>query len=85
VLPTPGHTVGHQSVLVEGGRRDIVITGDVLVHVLQLVNPDVAYAYERDQSVARQTRQALLTDADERHALLATAHLTRPFVLARAP
>lgn len=85
VLPTPGHTVGHQSVLVEGGRRDIVITGDVLVHGIQLVNPDVAYAFERDRSVARQTRQALLTDAEERAVLLATAHLTRPFVPAQEP
>ncbi|HKE70670.1 MAG TPA: MBL fold metallo-hydrolase [Nocardioidaceae bacterium] len=83
LLPTPGHTVGHQSVLVEGGRRDIVVTGDALVHAVQLVNPEVAYAFERDQAVARQTRQELLADAEARHALLATAHLTRPFVPAR--
>jgi glyoxylase-like metal-dependent hydrolase (beta-lactamase superfamily II) len=84
LLPTPGHTVGHQSVLVEGGRREVVITGDVLVHGVQLVNPDVAYAFERDRSEARRTRTTLLADAGERQALLATAHLTRPFVPARA-
>jgi glyoxylase-like metal-dependent hydrolase (beta-lactamase superfamily II) len=83
LLPTPGHTVGHQSVLVEGGRRDIVVTGDALVHAVQLVNPEVAYAFERDQAVARQTRRELFADAEARRALLATAHLTRPFVPAR--
>jgi glyoxylase-like metal-dependent hydrolase (beta-lactamase superfamily II) len=83
LLPTPGHTVGHQSLLVEGGWRDVVVTGDALVHAVQLVNPDVAYAFERDQAVARQTRRTLLADAEERHALLATSHLTRPFVPAR--
>jgi glyoxylase-like metal-dependent hydrolase (beta-lactamase superfamily II) len=82
LLPTPGHTVGHQSVLVEGGRRDILVTGDALVHAVQLVNPDVAYAFERDQAVARQTRRTLLADAQDRHALLATAHLTLAFVSA---
>ena len=80
LLPTPGHTIGHQSVLIEGGQRDVVITGDVLVHGVQLVNPDIAYAFERDRSQARRTRTTLLADAEERQALLATAHLTRPFV-----
>lgn len=83
LLPTPGHTVGHQSVLVEGGRRDIVVTGDALVHAVQLVDPGVAYAFERDRAVARQTREELFADAEDRDALLATAHLTRPFVPAR--
>lgn len=79
-VPTPGHTPGHQSVLVEAGRRRIVITGDVLVHAVQLVNPDVAYLYEQDQETARRTRHTLLADASRTHAILATAHLTRPFV-----
>jgi glyoxylase-like metal-dependent hydrolase (beta-lactamase superfamily II) len=29
-LPTPGHTRGHQSVLVEGGGRTLVFPGDIL-------------------------------------------------------
>lgn len=80
LLPTPGHTPGHQSVLVEGDSQQIVVTGDVLVHAVQIVNPDVAYRYERDQARARDTRTTLLADARARHAVLATAHLTRPFV-----
>ncbi|GAB3144201.1 hypothetical protein GCM10027290_22000 [Micromonospora sonneratiae] len=85
VVPTPGHTPGHQSVLVEGGRRQIAITGDVLVHAVQLVNPDVGYRYEDDQEIARVTRQALLAEAGSRHTLLATAHLRQPFVTAPSP
>lgn len=82
LLSTPGHTVGHQSVLVEGGRRDIVVTGDVLVHAVQLVEPRVRYAFEHDPELARRSRHALLAEAADRQALLATAHLTRPFVAA---
>ncbi len=81
VVPTPGHTPGHQSVLVEGGRRDqVVVTGDVLVHAVQIADPDVAYRYEADQELARLTRRRLLDAARRERALLATAHLNRPFV-----
>jgi glyoxylase-like metal-dependent hydrolase (beta-lactamase superfamily II) len=82
-FPTPGHTPGHQSVLVDSGREEIIITGDVLVHAVQFVDPDVSYIFESDQDVARDTRRALLRRAEDRRALLATAHLTRPFVPAR--
>lgn len=80
LVPTPGHTPGHQSVIVDGGRRRIVITGDVLVHAVQLANPEVAYALEGDQEAARRTRRELLERAADERALLATAHLNRPFV-----
>ncbi len=82
LLPTPGHTPGHQSVLVEQGpgARDVLVTGDVLVHAVQLGNPAVPYSHERDRAAARASREALLARAVERGALLATAHLTRAFV-----
>ncbi|MFJ3838278.1 MBL fold metallo-hydrolase [Streptomyces sp. NPDC054904] len=82
LLPTPGHTPGHQSVLVEqgDGARDVLVTGDVLVHAVQLADPSVPYSHERDRATARAVREALLGRAAERGALLATAHLTRPFV-----
>lgn len=80
-VATPGHTPGHQSVVVAGGRgRDVVITGDVLVHAVQLVNPGVGYLFEADADLARATRTDLLRRAHARHATLATAHLRRPFV-----
>ncbi len=79
-VPTPGHTPGHQSLVVSDGATDIVVTGDVLVHAVQLVNPDVSYAFEDDDARARGTRRKLLHRARRRGALLATAHLNRPFV-----
>jgi glyoxylase-like metal-dependent hydrolase (beta-lactamase superfamily II) len=79
VFPTPGHTPGHQSVVVDGAGRQVVVTGDVLVHAVQLVAPAVSYVYEEDPELARATRMALLA----RDAVLATPHLTEPFVRAR--
>jgi glyoxylase-like metal-dependent hydrolase (beta-lactamase superfamily II) len=80
VIPMPGHTAGHQSVVVESRGREMIITGDVLVHAVQLANPSVGYWFEADQGVAATTRQELLAMARRRHARLATMHLTRPFV-----
>ncbi|MFC0600009.1 MBL fold metallo-hydrolase [Streptomyces palmae] len=78
--PTPGHTPGHQSVLVDGGRRRILVTGDVLVHAVQLAAPSVAYRLESDQAAARRTREAVLADARRHRTLLATSHVNHPFL-----
>jgi len=76
VIATPGHTPGHQSVLV---NQTMCITGDLLVHALQLVAPEVGYANEMDVERARESRLAVLSTVDE----IATAHLTEPFLTTR--
>ncbi|MEV0328948.1 MBL fold metallo-hydrolase [Micromonospora echinospora] len=81
VVPTPGHTPGHQSVVVDGGHDQVIVTGDVLVHAVQLADADVGYRYEADPEVARETRRRLLDGARGRRAVLATAHLNRPWTV----
>lgn len=80
VVPTPGHTPGHQSVVVDGGGHQLIVTGDVLVHAVQLVDPGVGYRFEADPEAARRSREWLLAEARARGAVLATAHLTRPWI-----
>ncbi|MFG1898745.1 MBL fold metallo-hydrolase [Micromonospora carbonacea] len=81
VLSTPGHTPGHQSVLVDSGDERLLVTGDLLVHTVQLVDPDVAYAHEEQPETARASRATLLRDLAARGpAALATPHLGEPFV-----
>jgi glyoxylase-like metal-dependent hydrolase (beta-lactamase superfamily II) len=78
-LPTPGHTAGHQSVVVDTGGRRTVVTGDAFVHAVQLVAPEVGYAFETDGRQAVASRRLLLErrDAGDR---LAVSHLNRAFV-----
>jgi glyoxylase-like metal-dependent hydrolase (beta-lactamase superfamily II) len=78
VVATPGHTPGHQSVLVTGGGERVLITGDLLVHALQLLYPQIAYAYEVDPDLARQTRVRHLAQLSG--GVLATPHLSTAFV-----
>ncbi|MEE1783823.1 MBL fold metallo-hydrolase [Streptomyces sp. SP17BM10] len=82
---TPGHTPGHQSLLVEGGGQRLLITGDVLVHAVQLADPATRYAFEADPALARRTREALLAEAGRTGTVLATPHLNRPFLPLPAP
>lgn len=80
VLSTPGHTPGHQSVLVDSGDERLLVTGDLLVHAVQLVDPTLAYAHEVDPDQARASRTALLHNRPTHPpTLLATPHLGSPF------
>lgn len=72
VLHAPGHTPGHQCV--EAG--DVVMSGDVLHHPVQLTDPTIRYVYDEDPGLAVRTR----TDILARAAVLAPAHFPDPFV-----
>ncbi|HAD07925.1 MAG TPA: MBL fold metallo-hydrolase, partial [Porticoccaceae bacterium] len=39
LIPTPGHTPGHASVLIQSNGEEAVITGDMFHHPLQMAKP----------------------------------------------
>ncbi|MGX1135635.1 glyoxylase-like metal-dependent hydrolase (beta-lactamase superfamily II) [Streptomyces glaucescens] len=82
VVATPGHTPGHQSVLVADGRELALVTGDLLVHAIQFLHPELAYAHEIDPEAARRSRERMLGRATATRLHLATPHLTEPFLTA---
>jgi glyoxylase-like metal-dependent hydrolase (beta-lactamase superfamily II) len=62
LLPTPGHTPGHMSLRI----GSTVVLGDVVVHELQVADPDVVYVSDHDAGLAAATRRRLLGElADE--------------------
>ncbi|WMX48663.1 MBL fold metallo-hydrolase [Streptomyces roseicoloratus] len=77
---TPGHTPGHQSVLVESGRERVAVTGDLLVHAIQLLHPELAYVHEADPAQARTSREQVLRERAAGALYLATPHLTEAFI-----
>lgn len=80
IVATPGHTPGHQSVLVDTGDDAVLVAGDLLVHAVQLVDPDLPYVIETDPAAARESRTRQLTELAARGGVLATAHLGEPFL-----
>lgn len=79
-VPTPGHTPGHTSALLESGGDAVVFSGDAVLNALHLVDPRLAYLFDEDAEAARAARLSLLDQARSRDAWLATSHLTDPFV-----
>jgi glyoxylase-like metal-dependent hydrolase (beta-lactamase superfamily II) len=77
----PGHAPGHMGYLLDTGDDNILFCGD-LIHVpaAQFARPELTWAYDDDQSVAKASRIKLLQDAADRHTWLAGAHLGRPGV-----
>jgi glyoxylase-like metal-dependent hydrolase (beta-lactamase superfamily II) len=79
ILSTPGHTPGHQSVLVTSGDRRLLVTGDLLVHAVQLLDPTLGYGHDTDAELARSSRVSALTAALSGDTWLATSHLGTPY------
>ncbi|WP_433371008.1 MBL fold metallo-hydrolase [Streptosporangium sp. CA-115845] len=75
VLLAPGHTPGHQIVQV----GDLLLTGDVVLHPVQLENPRVTYLYDDDPELAAATRVELLDRVRAERGMIGTAHFAEPF------
>jgi glyoxylase-like metal-dependent hydrolase (beta-lactamase superfamily II) len=56
LVPTPGHSPGHHSVVIESRGRTAVITGDVAHSPVQLAEPDWVGAADSDRAQACRTR-----------------------------
>lgn len=61
VLDTPGHTPGHQSILIEAGNDRLLIGGDVVGHpVLSFERPDWHWGTDWDAEMGAKTRRRTL-------------------------
>jgi glyoxylase-like metal-dependent hydrolase (beta-lactamase superfamily II) len=73
VLPTPGHTRGHQSVLVDGGGARALFPGDVVPTSVHVRLPFIM-AYDLEPAVTLDTKRALLARAVAEGWLLCFGH-----------
>ena len=76
---TPGHTPGHQSVLVSSDVRQLLLSGDLTNHPAQLEEPSWAAASDADPDMARDTRIRVLERVDRESIAYATGHFAEPF------
>lgn len=78
LLPTPGHTPGHLSVLVESEGSSALLLGDVCHHPLHFSHPDWISAFDTHPAITPRTRAGLFRLAVERDALLLCPHAASP-------
>jgi glyoxylase-like metal-dependent hydrolase (beta-lactamase superfamily II) len=74
----PGHCAGHAVFEVAGQEGALLHLADVIHHRSHVEHPDWDGIYDRRAEVALATRHALLSEAEERGALLVASHIEAP-------
>ena len=83
-LPTPGHTRGHQSVVVAGRDRSLVFTGDLMPTAAHL-GPPYNMSYDLYPLENRESKREVLQWVADRDGLLAMDHDPTTPVVGVAP
>ncbi|MHC8381089.1 MBL fold metallo-hydrolase [Pseudomonas sp. LB3P14] len=78
LTPTPGHTPGHVSVMIESQGQNAVITGDVTHHPCQMAHPDWATSFDSDAQVAVVTRAKMFAEWADQPILVIGTHYAAP-------
>lgn len=77
LIPTPGHTPGHVSVLLESNGESAVITGDVFHHPCQVAHPEWK-TFDTDSNQANETRKQLLERFADTDTVFVGSHFAEP-------
>ena len=80
LIPTPGHTPGHVSVLIKSNNAEAIITGDALHTTAQMAHPEWHFKYDMDAEQAEASRRHLLGKAAERNQRVLGSHFALPSI-----
>jgi glyoxylase-like metal-dependent hydrolase (beta-lactamase superfamily II) len=78
LIPTPGHTPGHVSVLIRSKGKEAVITGDMMHHPIQLALPGTPGSCDMDRDQGVRTRQQFITRFADKDTLVIGSHFAEP-------
>ena len=78
MVPSPGHTPGHMSlVIVSQGERGYIL-GDIIGHSVQASEPAWDFVWDIDRPLARRTREAVLEQLERDGSLIGASHIMPP-------
>lgn len=80
LLPTPGHTPGHVSVLLGRGIDDAVVSGDAIHSPLQARHPWLSTVFDIDGAAAADTRRGFLERFCDTPTLCCMSHFPQPSI-----
>ena len=78
LTPTPGHTPGHVSVMIESQGQTAVITGDMTHHPCQMAHPDWSPPFDSDPIAAAKMRRAMFAQWADKPILVIGTHYAAP-------
>ena len=74
VLPAPGHTPGHQVVLIDSNGQKGAVVGDLLHNIAQVSEPSWCAGVDYDKAQSAASREKLLDLAEKEGWILAAGH-----------
>ena len=74
-IPTPGHTPGHSSLLVQSGGEGLIVSGDVVVHPAQVTEPTWNIAFAMDKEATAYMREMFLEWVEADGLTVAAGHI----------
>lgn len=78
-VPTPGHSPGHVSVVIESGGASAVITGDAVHSPIQFRHPEIAATpFDWDTAMSTETRHRFIADYVDTEVLVLGTHFAPP-------
>jgi glyoxylase-like metal-dependent hydrolase (beta-lactamase superfamily II) len=78
LMPTPGHTPGHVSVMIESKGETAIITGDMIHHPCQFGRPDWLSMFDADQTAANARRHMMFAQWADKPILVIGTHFAAP-------
>ncbi len=78
LIPTPGHSPGHVSVLIESAGESALITGDCIHHPIQFNDPGLVSPFDVDNDAAVATRHSLFNEYADSPTLIIGTHFAGP-------
>jgi glyoxylase-like metal-dependent hydrolase (beta-lactamase superfamily II) len=76
LVSTPGHTPGHNSVVISSGTERAIILGDVVHCPVQLEEEEWGCVFDVDAALARSTRDKLLAELEGSETVVAGGHFS---------
>lgn len=78
LVPTPGHTPGHVSPLIESGGQSLLHMVDAIRHPVQMNHPEWSPSFDMDPQVSTPTRRDMVKRIAEQHLLMLAYHFPFP-------
>jgi glyoxylase-like metal-dependent hydrolase (beta-lactamase superfamily II) len=78
LVPTPGHTPGHLSVIVHDQGETLVYLGDVVTHAVMVEHPEWHSVFDTVPGLAAATRRRMIESVTDTDAVVVASHLPVP-------
>ena len=75
-MPTPGHTPGHQAILISSQGEKAMVVGDVLHNKAQVQESSWCASFDLDKEQSRRSREKVLDMAEKEEYVIAAGHFT---------